>query len=126
MKTAPDNAGAHARSAGRPGVRTGAWAANALTGGVLVAVIALSAMLGAALQARQQGGESARVMILDAGRLVLPIASDPTLNDEQRRARTEAMIDELTAAINAELAAGTIILDATAVHAAPEQAYVQP
>ena len=88
----------------------------------------LSGMIGAALQARQQppAAPGPSVLILDITRTVEPLAADLSLTDEARVERAQALSAALGEAVAAHVAAGTIVLDAGAVYAAPEQAYVRP
>lgn len=93
-----------------------------------VALVGLSGLIGAELQARQQprAAPGPNVLILDITRTVEPLAADLTLSDEQRVERARALSAALGEAVAAQVAAGTIVLDAAAVYAAPDHAYVRP
>ena len=59
--------------------------------------------------------------------LVQPIASDPSLNEYQKRQITEDLGRALEAAMNEEVEVnGNIVLDASVILRAPESSYVQP
>jgi len=68
-----------------------------------------------------------RIMVLDMPALVQPIASDPSLNEYQKRQITEDLGRALEAAMNEEVEVnGNIVLDASVILRAPESSYVQP
>ena len=83
-------------------------------------------MIGAAIQARQQGGTTQRVLVVDITRLVEPIAADLSLTDRERFDRAHQISDAIGRVVAEEVAAGAIVLDADAVYAAPEEFYVRP
>ncbi len=100
---------------------------NLVLGGIGVAIAALSALIGAAWQARQAPELTpTRVRVMDIDRLVEPLAADLTLTDEERTARARALSAALGEAVALEVAAGAIVLDGAAVYAAPDDAYVRP
>lgn len=96
-------------------------------GGIALAIAVLSALTGAAWQARRSNEPPPpRVRVMDINRLIEPLAADLTLTDEERADRARALSLALGAAVAAEVATGAIVLDAAAVYAAPDDAYVRP
>ena len=106
--------------------------ANGLIGAIAAACLIVAGLIGAEVQSRRQPAAGvaptapSRVLVLDPTPWVRPIAADPALSEQERLTRTQALSDALARAIERELAAGTIILNAQAVQAAPEAAYVRP
>lgn len=110
---------------------TGAARADPTTtlvfGAIALAIAVMSAFIGAAWQARRiTEPPTARVRVVDIDRLIEPLAADLTLTDEERADRARALSLALGEAVAAEVATGAIVLDAAAVYAAPDDAYVRP
>lgn len=106
--------------------------ANGVIGAIAAAGLTVAGLIGAEIQSRRQPAAHiaptapSRVLVLDPTPWVRPIAADPTLSEQERLTRTQELSDALALAIERELAAGAIILNAQAVQAAPEAAYVRP
>lgn len=93
---------------------------------LLVAISVVSGTIGAVAYDRFRSPPP-RIMVLDMPALVQPIASDPSLNEYQRRQITEDLGRALEAAMTEEVEVhGNIVLDASAILRAPEDSYVQP
>ena len=93
---------------------------------LLVAISVVSGAIGAVAYDRFRTPPP-RIMVLDMPALVQPIASDPSLNEYQKRQITEDLGRALEAAMNEEVEAkGNIVLDASVILRAPESSYVQP
>ena len=93
---------------------------------LLVAISVVSGAIGAVAYDRFRTPPP-RIMVLDMPALVQPIASDPSLNEYQKRQITEDLGRALEAAMNEEVEVnGNIVLDASVILRAPESSYVQP
>ena len=93
---------------------------------LLVAISIVSGAIGAVAYDRFRTPPP-RIMVLDMPALVQPIASDPSLNEYQKRQITEDLGRALEAAMNEEVEVnGNIVLDASVILRAPESSYVQP
>lgn len=67
-----------------------------------------------------------RVMVVDMTRLLEPIATDPTLDEYEKRRITERFGDALNRVLDEHARTGVIVLDASAVVRAPGDSYVEP
>lgn len=68
----------------------------------------------------------APMVVVDLRRLIEPIATDPSLSEDDRRERTQKISEAVRASVETYVASGVIVLDASAVLRAPENAYVKP
>lgn len=99
---------------------------SALINGVLmIAISVISGAIGAVIYERMQPPPP-RIMVLDMGALLKPIAEDPSLNALEKRRITEDIGASLQQAMQREADTGAIILDASVVLKAPRDSYVQP
>ena len=99
---------------------------SALINGVLmIAISVISGAIGAVIYERMQP-PPARIMVLDMGALLKPIAEDPSLNALEKRQITADIGASLNKAMQREADTGAIILDASVVLKAPRDSYVQP
>ena len=93
---------------------------------LLVAISIVSGAIGAVVYDRYRTPPP-RIMVLDMPALVQPIATDPSLNEYQKRQITEDLGRALEAAMIEEVEVnGNIVLDASVILRAPESSYVQP
>ena len=106
----------------------GNWVANGLLVGITGVGLAVAGLIGTEIQSRREPAPAGlgRVLVLDPTPWVHSIAADRVLSEQERLERTQELSDALALAIERELAAGAIILNAQAVHAAPETVYVRP
>jgi hypothetical protein len=81
--------------------------------------------IGGLLYARAQD-PPLQVQVLDMRRMVETVASDPTLDANARRVKTQEISDAISTLVGERAAHGVIVIDASAVLRAPPQAYVQP
>jgi hypothetical protein len=99
---------------------------SALINGVLmIAISVISGAIGAVIYERMQPPPP-RILVLDMGALLKPIAEDPSLNALEKRRITEDIGVSLDKAMQQEAETGAIILDASVVLKAPGDSYVQP
>lgn len=90
-----------------------------------IAVSGISGALGGLLYARYQKAPSP-VVVVDMRKLLDPVVRDGSLDDAARLKRTAQIGTAISQVVEHHVAAGTVVLDGSAVLRAPQELYVQP